>query len=189
MFSPYIRLLSGKKFHFLNPKKTDFLIEDIAFSLSMEGRYGNQCPFHYSVAQHSVLVSRMLPDEFKLEGLFHDASEAYILDIPKPFKKYLGLIYTSVEDKIQEKIFHKFNVNCTTESLLEVKKVDWRMYCTEVANLLPNRPKKEKKDAYKLTIKPWSAKRAFKEFTNEYSRITGNRIEIHDYIPSDFQRR
>ena len=68
----------------LNP--VDILIEDCARSLSNICRYAGQINFFYSVAQHSVIVASLMPEKFQLEALLHDASEAYLGDLPAPLK-------------------------------------------------------------------------------------------------------
>src|SRR4051812_31750950 len=86
MPEPYIQTYSGTEFWPLSPKAADVKLIDIAHALSNKCRFAGHCREFYSVAQHSVLVSRQLPDEFKLWGLLHDAGEAYFADIPNPIK-------------------------------------------------------------------------------------------------------
>lgn len=59
---------------------------DIAVSLSREGRYAGAGTRFWPVALHTFVVCDMLPDQFKFDGLIHDASECITGDIPKPVK-------------------------------------------------------------------------------------------------------
>ena len=80
---------SGKQYWPTDPKVEDVCIEDIAHALSMLCRYTGHVNRFYSVAEHSVLVSLMVPPELALEGLLHDASEAYLGDVSRPLKRDL----------------------------------------------------------------------------------------------------
>ncbi len=62
-------------------------LHDIAHSLSMQCRYNGHVKDFYSVAEHSVLVSYMVPQEHALTALMHDATEAYLSDVTRPMKK------------------------------------------------------------------------------------------------------
>jgi len=84
-------------------------IPDIAHSLSLQCRFGGHCKEFYSVAQHSVEVSRQVPAEFALWGLLHDASEAYLCDLPRPVKA-LFPEYKKLELEIQEIIAAYFGL-------------------------------------------------------------------------------
>jgi hypothetical protein len=78
-------------------------IEDIAHHLSGMPRYNAALPFEYTVAQHSLLVAEILPDEHKLWGLLHDATEAYLGDVVSPLKRLLST-FDSVADPVFEEI-------------------------------------------------------------------------------------
>ena len=80
-----ITLLSGKMFDYLNPGATTLDIEDIA-TLSNICRFAGHLPIFYSVAQHLVNTSYIVPPEFAYEALLHDRSEAFTNDIPTPLK-------------------------------------------------------------------------------------------------------
>ena len=78
----YLSTFSGKKFYPFNPSPEQIEIVDIAHGLSMVCRFSGQCPYFYSVAEHCIHVTNVLPPSLKLEGLLHDASEAYLADLP-----------------------------------------------------------------------------------------------------------
>lgn len=97
-------------FDVFNPKDEDIKIEDIAHSLSNVCRYGGHSPKFYSVAQHCVICSyEEGTAKEKLEFLLHDASEAYLADMPRPIKRNMPN-YIEMEDKLLGLIFKKFNL-------------------------------------------------------------------------------
>ena len=104
----WIQTHNGIKFYPLNPDPDKILIDDIAHALSNICRFNGHCKEFYSVAQHSCLVAAHLPNELKLLGLLHDASEAYICDIPSPLKNEYKY-YKEIELNLQYKIYVKFN--------------------------------------------------------------------------------
>jgi len=74
-------------------------LDDIVHSLSLMNRFNGAALFPYSVAQHSLHVASLLPAELRLEGLLHDAAEAYIGDMVSPLKQVMPE-YKSVEARI-----------------------------------------------------------------------------------------
>lgn len=86
---PSILLQSGNYFNFEDPQSNVFSIDDIAHGLSNTCRFAGQCNRFYSVAQHAVIVSYLVPPEFAYEALHHDDSEAFYGDITSPFKQIL----------------------------------------------------------------------------------------------------
>lgn len=106
-----ILIHSGILFDVFNPKDEDIKIEDIAHSLSNVCRYGGHSPKFYSVAQHCVICSyEEGTTKEKLEFLLHDASEAYLSDMPRPIKKNMPN-YVEMEDNLLALIFKKFELN------------------------------------------------------------------------------
>lgn len=102
-----IRTFTGK---YINPCKPDpdlIYIEDIAHALSMQPRFGGHLPVFYSVAQHCVEVMRSVSGEIRMGALLHDASEAYLIDVPRPVKEQL-LNYREIECTLMEVIADKF---------------------------------------------------------------------------------
>lgn len=92
---------TGKIIDLINPDPSEITIEDVANNLSKICRFNGQIKQFYSVAQHSMFVAALVPKRLKLQALLHDASEAYICDVPTPFKRMLGTAYTDVEHRIQ----------------------------------------------------------------------------------------
>lgn len=86
------------------------MIDDIAHALSQQCRFGGHLPEYYSVAQHSVIISYIVPDHLKMAALLHDAAEAYVLDIPRPIKVNLPG-YKEMEERILKLIFQKFDLD------------------------------------------------------------------------------
>lgn len=80
---------TGRKYYPADPSPDDICIEDIAHHLSMICRFTGATKEFYSVAEHSVLVSMLVPPEHAFAGLMHDATEAYLNDISSPLKKDL----------------------------------------------------------------------------------------------------
>ncbi len=77
-------------------------IDDIAHALSLRCRLLGHTRIHYSVAQHSLLVTRILegmgaPRDAILCGLMHDAHEAYVGNVPTSIKTLLGAAWADVE--------------------------------------------------------------------------------------------
>jgi hypothetical protein len=82
----WFQTFTGRKFYPADVRPDDIAIEDIAHALANSCRFAGHCDKFYSVAQHSVLVSLMVPAEDALWGLLHDSEEAYFLDMPRPLK-------------------------------------------------------------------------------------------------------
>lgn len=85
----WIQTFTGGRFYPACPLPCHINIEDIARALSRLCRYAGHCEHFYSVAQHSVYVSSMVPLEHQRAALMHDATEAYLVDLPRPVKNLL----------------------------------------------------------------------------------------------------
>ena len=88
---PYIQTVSGRRVNPLDPSPDDIDVHDIAVALSNQCRFGGHTRRYYSVAQHACIVSDQMLErgadaQDALWGLLHDASEAYLVDLPHPLK-------------------------------------------------------------------------------------------------------
>ena len=117
-------------------------IEDIAQGLSNTCRFAGQCPEFYSVAQHSVLVYWMLSNNLNvtdpatlMQGLLHDATEAYIGDMTSPLKRIMPE-YRALEQRLNDKIMRHFGISPVMAPA--VKKADLMALAIEKRELFGN---------------------------------------------------
>jgi uncharacterized protein len=131
----YIETASGKKFFVDHP---EFDLKDIASTLSKLCRFGGHCREFYSVAEHAVLVSRIMEiagDDPK-EGLHHDDDEGYLIDMPSPLKALLP-DYRALEKKISVPL--RLWQGLPPEKTPECKRADWIAMFIEAYHLMPTR--------------------------------------------------
>lgn len=135
----WIQTVSGRKFEFAAPlgrsAVREYSLLDIGHALSNICRFGGHTKKFYSVAEHCVRVAGLVPDQYRLEALLHDAAEAYIGDITSPMKSQFPLL-ASVEDGIRREIFAF--VGLPLELSAPVKHADLVMLHTEALGLLDN---------------------------------------------------
>ncbi len=109
-----IRTTSGQYLDVFNPDPEHINIEDIAHALSNNCRFGGHTRRFYSVAQHCIFGAKALYGYAKdhtlaLQFLMHDATEGYMLDLPRPIKREMKE-YSVIEDRLMEAIAAKFNI-------------------------------------------------------------------------------
>jgi len=134
---------TGKWFDVLNPDPSLVDLKDIASALSKLCRFGGHCREFYSVAEHSVLASVMMRqcksnDPLLIRwALLHDASEAYVVDIPRPAKRQLSE-YMRIEDAIQRAVAERFGLPWPMPD--EVHEVDNAILALELRVYMPEQP-------------------------------------------------
>lgn len=167
----WMQTATGKAFWPADPRPDEVCIHDIGHALANICRYGGHCREFYSVAQHSVLVCRALPPKWQLWGLLHDASEAYVADVPRPLKLFLPN-YRELEDGVMSAITTHFGLD--PEMPAEVKRVDNAILATEAEQIMltPPRAWRLPEPPLNIRIEPWSATSAFRVFMQEFERLS-----------------
>lgn len=133
-----VETYTGRQFDVFDPEPGAVHVDDIAAGLAHTCRFGGHCQHFYSVAHHSLHVSRELPDDPRLQvlGLFHDAAEAYVGDVPRPLKARYD-VFERVEDEILDTVWRALGVEPPGESEWErVMTADDRLLAYEARNVL-----------------------------------------------------
>lgn len=120
----------------LRPDPGQIQLDDIAHGLSSICRFSGQTNPFYSVAQHSLMVARLVPPRLRLRALLHDASEAYIQDIPSPLKALLPE-YTAIEARLMKVIHQVFRIPHDPTADAVVKEADRTALMIEQRDLFP----------------------------------------------------
>ena len=135
------------------------------------------------MAHHSCLVADLVEErgadpDAALWALLHDASEAYLVDLPHPLKhrSALGAFYAEVEGPLQAAICAHFGLSAEPPLLL--KAVDRALLATErraVSQVAWDWPELEGVEPLELEIDPWLPDRAHAEFLARFERIAAQR--------------
>lgn len=168
---------SGKRYWPADPRPEDIDINDIAHALSMQCRFGGHVKEFYSVAQHSVHVSEHCSPADALWGLLHDASEAYIVDIPRPLKYAAGMEgYLALERKMMHAVCDAFGL--PREMPASVRAADELLLASEACLLMPDTGDAavqhwgiERLDAPACAI-PWTPEHARQRFLARFHELT-----------------
>ncbi len=115
---PTIITASGVLFDLLEPRVEDVRAFDIAHGLAMKCRWAGHTRIYYSVAEHSVRVSRRCAPEDALKGLLHDAAEAYLGDVPSPLKRRMDG-YREIEERLLGVIFARYGLTLPLPASVE----------------------------------------------------------------------
>lgn len=178
-----VLLTNGGTIHPLAPKMNEINIHDIATALSYNCRYNGHCNTFYSVASHSIAVSKELKrlgysPRIQLIGLLHDASEAYICDIPRPIKPFLTN-YEIIEKNLQDLIYLKFLGSfCTKNEQEIIHKSDIDIYYKECELFINNNDFVGEYTIDINTIKPEAEEPSItkEKFIEQFYRLKNNII-------------
>lgn len=169
----WIQTVSGRKFDLLCPRVADINIGDIAHALSLLCRFNGHVPRFYSVAQHSVIVSRLCEPRYALAGLLHDAPEAYIGDITRPLKDLLPDVRL-IEANIYRCIAERFGLEPDIPDA--VHQADSAVLHAEAKQLIgydaDNWCSRLPPAADIRIVEPWSPETAQREFLKRFDYLT-----------------
>lgn len=129
----WLQTYTGGQFFPLDPRAEEVRVQDIAHALANLCRFGGHCTHFYSVAQHSVIVSRLVPVRHALQALLHDAAEAYLVDVPRPLKLELPE-YRVIEKRVQAVIYERFGLPAVEDPC--IKQADDRALAQEHRDLM-----------------------------------------------------
>lgn len=168
----WIQTYTGRRIDPLDPDPEALVIEDVAHALSHLCRFNGHCRVFYSVAEHSVRVARAVPAEDARWGLLHDASEAYLADVPRPVKRRLPN-YEELEERFMAVVAARFGLPWPMPEA--VKHFDTVLLATEARDVMgtdattwgiAEAPLPE-------VIAPWSAPEAEAAFLAAWSQLSG----------------
>jgi uncharacterized protein len=129
-----ITMVEGTFFDYDDLDSNTYTIYSVAVALSNTCRYAGQIEDFYSVAQHSVMVSLIVPPEQALAGLMHDCAEFVMHDVNKPLKKRTELCaYEHLYRRVERHMFRKFNLPIYLTP--EIHHADAVMFATERRDL------------------------------------------------------
>jgi len=173
--STWIPTASGGRFDLLAPRADDVRLCDIAHALSHAPRFSGQTRVFYSVAQHSVEVSLLCDPTDALAGLLHDASEAYVCDLPRPLKHSPLLTgYRAAEQAVQNVIAVHFGI--APEKPASVARADAVAVAVEVRDLLRSGECTSAAPAHlpPARLIPWSPLEARRQFLARFAALTAS---------------
>jgi 5'-deoxynucleotidase YfbR-like HD superfamily hydrolase len=129
-----ILLPSGFVLDLLAPDATGLPITDIALCLASQPRWGGAARPWYSVAEHSVMVSRLVPPHLAYAALMHDCEE-FLGDWPSPVKVMLGRNYVKERiGPVKDALRRWFGFDDEDDA---IKHADLVSMATELRDLLP----------------------------------------------------
>lgn len=182
---PWIQTSTGGRYFFADPAPEDIHISDVANGLAKEQRYAGQTKIdlHYSVAEHSILMTRYAFDKLKwgpaqsLCVLLHDAFEAYGKDIAAPEKVLIGPEYKVMDRAGTRAILLRYGlVNTFAKCKTKIKELDVRILVDERPQVFSQRvegwgyPNREI-TPLGVDLKFWSAPVAKRAFLHVFTAL------------------
>jgi hypothetical protein len=179
---PYLQTVSGRWVNPFDPDPAQLDPGDIARALANQCRFGGHCRVFYSVAQHSVIVSELVEQrggdvEDVFAALMHDATEAYLGDMPHPLKhrSALGAEFKAAEDHLEQVILDRFSIKADVP---EIKRADRALLATERRAFSAETwhwPELEGVEPLDLELTAWPPDEAARAFAERYAELQARR--------------
>lgn len=182
----WIRTSTGNRFWPLDPRVGDVFAADIARGLSRTCRYTGQLArsdAFYSVAEHSLLVSRaaaalaasrgLTPIIAARLGLLHDAAEAYVADVATPVKSsWIMAGYRAVENHLLGVILRAHWLDRVAPAYWDlIHEVDRRILSDEMTTLMRDADVSSFGEPLGVEILELAPEAAERQFLDEYARL------------------
>jgi 5'-deoxynucleotidase YfbR-like HD superfamily hydrolase len=181
---PYLQTVSGRWVNPFDPDPAQLDPGDIARALANQCRFGGHSRAFYSVAQHSVIVSRLVQErggdaEDAFAALMHDATEAYLGDMPHPLKHRspLGAAFREAEQRLEQAIRERFAIK---PDVPEIKRVDRALLATErraFSAELWHWPELDGVEPLDLELEAWPPDDAAEEFARRFAELRPQGVE------------
>lgn len=179
---PYLQTVSGRWVNPFDPDPGQLDAGDIARALANQCRFGGHSRVFYSVAQHSVIVSRLVEQrggdtQDSFAALMHDATEAYLGDMPHPLKHRspLGAAFKAAEDHLEQAIRDRFRIK---PDVSEIKRADRALLATERRAFSAETwhwPELEGVEPLDLELTAWTPDDAAQAFAQRYAELNSRR--------------
>jgi hypothetical protein len=179
---PYLQTVSGRWVNPFDPDPEQFDSGDIARALANQCRFGGHCRVFYSVAQHSVIVSHLVEErggdsDEAFAALMHDATEAYLGDMPHPLKHRspLGAAFKQAEDHLERALRDRFGIKPDVPA---IKAADRALLATERRAFSAETwhwPELQGVEPLALELRAWSPDEAAEAFTRRYAELDARR--------------
>ena len=182
---PYLQTVSGRWVNPFDPDPSQLDAGDIARALANQCRFGGHSRVFYSVAQHAVIVSELVEQgggdvEDVFAALMHDATEAYLGDMPHPLKHRspLGAAFKQAEDHLERALRERFRIK---PDVPEIKRADRALLATERRAFSAEDwhwPELAGIEPLDLELTAWSPDEAARVFAARYAELDGRRVPI-----------
>lgn len=179
---PTIALFGGGVLDLCAPDPAVITARSIAHALSMLCRFTGHSRWFYSVAEHSVHCSYLVPPEHAFAALMHDAAEAFVGDVSRPLKMLLPE-YRWIEKRIELAVAAKFDL--PSQMPAAVKEADLLMLKAEQEQVMDRGREAwdglEDLDAPALRIEFWSPVEAERMFMGRFRELSALRIAREEF--------